>query len=195
MGGMLGGCKPMPSTSSSDRAVVVTAGSKSPPVRTVGRDAAESSRPPWRAPHIDDEIEDAVGAVRAAQENYRAETLEYLDVSRSLTDWYPAVPNGKPRSWSNPRHPQASLWQKLKPMLAEPVRIAMAVKAGPAGTRPAEPTTRKPMGWPQPVGEPWYVLQVLRCDASTGMLKLFVSSSMTTEIHAEYRSETCRGGS
>ena len=45
------------------------------------------------------QAKDTIGAIRIAQESYKAETLNYLSCSSSLTDWYPATPNGKKRHW------------------------------------------------------------------------------------------------
>ena len=43
-----------------------------------------------------------IGAIRAAQQSYRAETLSYLNCSSNLQDYYPASPDGRKRHCINP---------------------------------------------------------------------------------------------
>jgi prepilin-type N-terminal cleavage/methylation domain-containing protein len=76
-------------------------------------------------------------AIAAAQERFRAENLVYLDVSSSLTDYFPvAIPNGSFRTFRDPNKP---LWEVLGPTITELTPYVFATRAGIAGeTLPAD---------------------------------------------------------
>src|SRR5690242_17105450 len=55
-----------------------------------------------------------VGAIRASEESYRAETLSYLDVSAGFTDYFPTGSVGnKKTGWDASTHKDYTRWRQL----------------------------------------------------------------------------------
>ena len=100
-----------------------------------------------------------IRSIAAAQEQWRAETQSYFDVSGSLDSWYPnSSPDSRKFAWDFPGGNDYANWQLLRPVAPGPVQFGYAVKAGLPGTPlPALETTQQP-GW-LPPNEPWYVIQ------------------------------------
>lgn len=130
------------------------------------------------------EAKAVIQSIRGAQESYKAETLQYLDVSSTMTSWYPDAANDKKRSWVRAAGPNYANWQTLNVTTDGPVRFGYAVKAGLAGgTVPATLITPA-ITWPSPV-EPWYVVQAAGDRDNDTKLAVFVSSSFSGEIFAQ----------
>lgn len=131
-----------------------------------------------------------MGAIRIAEESYRAETLSYLSCSASLTDWYPKAPNaGHKHHWIYPGHPQAAQWRQLNVATDSPTRYGFAVVAGLPGQAPPAPATVSQPTWPSPTTEPWYVIQAAGDDDGDNTWAYFVTSSFNGEIYAEQEDE------
>jgi len=131
-----------------------------------------------------------IGAIRVAEESYRAETLSYLTCSSSMTDWYPAVPNGKKRHWIQPSHKQVDCWRILNVATDSPTTFGFVVIAGAPGTVPPKPYGLKNNPtWPNPTAEPYYVVQAAGDSDGDKDYALLVASSFTGEVYVENESE------
>jgi type IV pilus assembly protein PilA len=123
-----------------------------------------------------------VGAIRSAEEGFRAETMSYLDVS---TDWYPRNTfDSKKMDWPPPNHADKAKWSALNVTTDGPVRFGYRVNAGAAGaavTVPGGIAYSNPGTFPAPT-EPWYVVQARGDPGERGVLCNVLSTSFTTAI-------------
>jgi type IV pilus assembly protein PilA len=130
-----------------------------------------------------------MGAIRIAEENYRAETLNYLQCSNNLTNWYPGPPDGSVRRhWKQDSHAAYSCWMTLNVVTDTPTTFGFAVMAGPPGVAMPAPNTSQSPNWPVPT-EPWYVIQAAGDADSDTVFSYFVTSSVNGEIYAENEAE------
>jgi type IV pilus assembly protein PilA len=129
-----------------------------------------------------------IGAIQAAQESYRAETLTYLSCSSNLQDYYPAAPDGNRRHWLNPSHADAGCWRILNVTTDAPTTFGFAVVAGQPGAKPPSPSTNNKPKWPKTT-EPWFVIQAAGDDDGDGEHSLLLASSLIGEIYIENESE------
>jgi len=130
-----------------------------------------------------------IGAIRIAQESYRAETLSYLSCSADLKDWYPGNPSGKVRHWQQPTHADWTCWSTLNVTTDSPTSFGFSVVAGQPGEKPPAPNLAMDITWPNPTTEPWYVVQSGGDANEDGNLSILVASSFSGEIIAENESE------
>lgn len=130
-----------------------------------------------------------LGAIRIAEENYRAETLVYLGCSANLQAHYPASPNGKRRHWvAGPGHSDLGCWRMLNVATDSPTRYGFAVVAGPPGAIPPQPDLPKAVQWGAPT-EPWYVVQAQGDNDDDGDFSTFVTSSFSGEVVVHQEAE------
>ena len=135
-----------------------------------------------------------IQGIRGGQEAHRAETLVYLQCSSALTDYYPAAPDDRKRSWAGlDSNTKWQCWRRLNVAADAPVRFGYAVMAGmaadtvPALAGYADP----PAPWPPAVftREPWYVVQAAGDRDADGIKALFIAGSHSGEIYSENDSE------
>ncbi len=129
-----------------------------------------------------------VQAIRAAQESYRAEYHQYLDVSESLSAVYPqsslAAVGSERHPWNRTGDDAlAQNWRLLNPVVKRSVRYGYACVAGlPGDTLPTLGTATQP-GWGAPQ-EPWYVIQAVgRLDSLAPVY--VVASSFSPELFSD----------
>lgn len=136
-----------------------------------------------------------IQGIRAGEESYKSEMLVYLNVSGTLTNYFPHDPtvskNDEKWSWvqsgdvryTNP----VTGWQLLNVAAGGPVRFGYAVVAGVGPTAPpAAVGFATPPVWPAiNAGIPWYVIQAANQRTSSGKVVLFISSSLSGEIYGE----------
>ena len=136
-----------------------------------------------------------VQSIRAAEERYRAENRQYLDVSTTLTTYYPGDSDGKKRSFFRSAAPSPPLdaldarWRLLAPTISTPVMFGYAVVAGNPGTPMATPSTANKPVWPTDPVEPWYVIQAEADGNNDGTKCWVVSSSLNGEVYVENEGE------
>jgi type IV pilus assembly protein PilA len=150
------------------------------------------------------EAKTVIGMIRDGQEAYKSEALQYLNVSGTISTYYPnAHPTGDIRTawvqpglsaYTNTTHGWALL--NVAPEL--PVRFGYATVAGIGGAIPGpsdfNPVPTMPdMGGqtqcPECPGMPWYVIQA-KCDHDgNGIYAVFASSSITTDIISQNEEE------
>jgi len=130
-----------------------------------------------------------VGAIRAAQESYRAETLTYLNVSPGFTDYFPTSSLGaKKTGWDAATHTDYTRWRQLGARPDGGVYYGYLVAAGVAGAvPPALHTANKPT-WPTTT-EPWYVIEAKGDVDGNGKYSWVAGSSFTGEIYMENQGE------
>jgi len=126
-----------------------------------------------------------VGAIRAAQESYRAETLSYLNVSDGFNDYFPTSSVGnKKTGWDAASHKDYTRWRQLGARPDGAVYYGYIVGAGAAGAvPPALHLTNKPT-W-KATTEPWYVIEAKGDVDGNGVYSWVAGSSFTGEIYLE----------
>ena len=131
-----------------------------------------------------------VGAIRAAQESYRAETMRYLDVSGAYNRWHPAEPNKQKRAWDYPSHADYAKWQQLGVRSDGPVYFGYLTYAGLAGEDVRTPTgVSANFNFPDSPAEPWYIVQAAGDLDGDDERCYVVGSSFTSEIYVENEGE------
>lgn len=133
-----------------------------------------------------------IGAIKAAEESYRAETLAYLDVSTSLTTYYPtSSPDDKKRAWGGTGD-HVDRWRTLNVNPDGAVMYGYAVRAGgPANGVPdseIESAFAPKPTFPQPV-EPWYLVQAKGDVNANGVYSYYLGMSFTSEIFSANEGE------
>src|SRR5687768_11422712 len=122
-----------------------------------------------------------VQSVRVAQEAWKASNGSYLNVSESLTAYYPPVTPGttKRNFWGHgglePR------WRLLNPTVPGPVMFSYSVVAGPAGGAMATPTLPGAVAFDTPADQ-WYVIQAQGDPDGNGEMAVCASSSISDEV-------------
>jgi type IV pilus assembly protein PilA len=141
-----------------------------------------------------------IGAIRAAQEAYKAETFGYKDISgvNKLDDYstyYPATAPLKrtKMAWGGGTGDVANGWRELGVTASAPVLYIYGCAAGGGTVAPAKPCA---MGWehvkgePEPLagyptvatGQPWYLIQAAADLDGDGDNSCFGASSLAPEI-------------
>ena len=141
------------------------------------------------------EAKSMIQGIRAGEEAYKSELLVYLNVSGTLTNYFPHDPtvskNDEKWSWTQSgdvRYTNAVTgWQLLNVAADGPVRFGYAVVAGVGPAAPPAPIGfATPPVWPAiNAGIPWYVVQAANQRTSAGKVVLFISSSLSGEIYGE----------
>jgi prepilin-type N-terminal cleavage/methylation domain-containing protein len=133
-----------------------------------------------------------VQSIRAAEERWRAENHGYLDVSSSLTSWYPMPNPDKTKwHWDQPGGADYAKWRMLNPTVTGPVQAGYAVKAGKPFTPMAAPNTLSQPPWPSAANqsEPWFVIQAMADTDGDGDKSWFVAGSLNGEVYVENEGE------
>jgi len=128
-----------------------------------------------------------IGAIKAAQESYRAETLSYLNVSTTLDTFYPrADPNDRKIGWGGPGN-NVDKWRILNVDTGGPVLYSFATIAGlpnQAVPTAAIKTVQKPTFPAAPV-EPWYLIQAVGDVDNDNVNFYAIASSFTADVYME----------
>jgi type IV pilus assembly protein PilA len=101
--------------------------------------------------------------IRVAQEAYHAETQQYANVSKSLTDYYPAAPVYQTvTAWGAQctNCTGQATWASLPVHVDGPVRFGYATVAGVANTAPPGPVTvnGSPLVFPPTPTSDWFIV-------------------------------------
>ncbi|HTN84528.1 MAG TPA: type II secretion system protein [Sorangium sp.] len=138
--------------------------------------------------------------IRGGQESYRAEMLEYLNVSQgSLDRWYPSgTLNDQKRAWDDTSHTDYTRWRMLNVTTDGAVRFGYASVAGIGTSFAATPHAgftwhglpQAPLSDPQfaPRG-PWYVIQAAGDRDQDGTYALLLTASTMSGIYWENDTE------
>lgn len=149
------------------------------------------------------EAQDMVGHIRAAEESYRAENGNYLNVSKGLASTgnpgtstlYPAaVPGAFKTQWGAPCsvcvNPSSWEWLTISP--PNPVWYGYAVVAGPSTSPPAytivvngNPAT----SLASMSGQPWYIVEAMGDTNGDGVFTTVYGFSNTNQIMVDHEGE------
>jgi len=124
-------------------------------------------------------------SIAAAQEQYRAEHRTYLNVSSSLTSYYPTTSPGKEQRsfWGHASGAEYDRWVRLGPKAPGATRYGFAVVAGlPRANAPAGLLSE--MTWPAAasVTQPWYVLRAIGDVDGDGTQNTIMLSSFSNQV-------------
>ena len=130
-----------------------------------------------------------IGAIKAAEENYKDETFSYLDVSGGLTKSvaYPSgfTPGPQRAQWGG-SGTSAAGFAALGVTSTNPVIFAYACQAGKVNTAPTSPSTDSGTititNWPSTLTTPWYVVKAYSDLNGTGQYAVFVGTSFSGDI-------------
>ena len=129
-----------------------------------------------------------IGAIKAAQEQYRADTFTYLDVSGGHTlnssTYYPtATPSKKVWGWGDTSTAQGAAFRSLGVTADAPVRFAYGCAAGGSSDAVPSPAMSYTVAnWPATQFGPWYVVRAIGDLDADGLQSVFVSSSFSGSI-------------
>ena len=127
-----------------------------------------------------------IQAIRVAEESFKAENGQYLNVSiTSGPAWYPnPTPNRNVFTWRQEGHPDWPQWRVL-PIARTETRFGYLVNAGMPGAV-ASPTiyVKRAVVWTPPP-EPWYVIQVKGDRDADGEAMFGVATSFNGEVYIE----------
>jgi len=133
-----------------------------------------------------------VQSIRAAEERYRAENRQYLNVSGTLTNYYPHAPDGLRRPFFKPSadtDPTNRLWWMLNPTSSGLVQFGYAVVAGPSGVAMTQPTgLDMTTNWPMPT-DSWYVIQAAADNDGDHVYCVVIGTSINGEVYVENEGE------
>jgi type IV pilus assembly protein PilA len=142
------------------------------------------------------EATEMVGAIKTAQEQYKAETFAYKDVSKvnSLSDYstfYPATTPLKRQkmAWGGGTDDIANGWRELGVAASAPVMYIYGCAAGPGSMVPATPGItigNYPTAAP---GTPWYLIKAVGDLDGNGSVGTYVGTSFTAEIFHDKEEE------
>lgn len=134
-----------------------------------------------------------IQSIRGAQESYKSEMMQYLNVSTSLTTWYPRpTPDDHKASWDYPDHSDFARWRQLNVSTDGPVKFVYScVAGGPGDTIPALSTTGMTINptWPNPVPGWWYVIAARGNRNGNDKFAYFASSSFSGEVWSQDETE------
>jgi type IV pilus assembly protein PilA len=135
-----------------------------------------------------------IGAIKAAQEAYKDETFEYLDVSGSKTiaketyypDNYPDKVTGKGQGkvqWGGAPNVLRDRWSILGVRPSGPVRFVYACAAGGPSDDMAALDGIPVANWPTGAqGAPWYVVEAVADLNWGGEISRYAAANFSSEI-------------
>lgn len=132
-----------------------------------------------------------IQSIAAAQERWRAESQRYLDVSTSLTAYYPdASPGRDLKLWDTEDHDDAPNWRKLNVTNPGRVQCAYTTVAGNAGTDPnVAGFTAITLPDFEIQNEPWYLIHAKADLDGDSRFSYFMATSMNGEVYVKDQGE------
>jgi type IV pilus assembly protein PilA len=133
------------------------------------------------AAHTSEAVQ-VVGAIKAAEESYRSETLTYLNVCNNLdSETYPLqTPSDKKTAWGGPGI-NDNLWRILNVTVDAPVMYGYCVRAGGPGAVAAPGLVLPSQVAFAPSVEPWYIVQAKGDINANGVFSYYATTSFSTE--------------
>ena len=145
------------------------------------------------------EATEMIGAIKTAQEQYRAETFAYKDISGAgaLADYntfYPTttlavLKGGKKMAWGGGTDAIANGWRELGVAAAAPVMYIYGCAAGPGSVAPADPGITIGNYPTAATGQPWYLIKAVGDLDGDGNAGTWVGTSVTAEIFHDKQEE------
>lgn len=136
------------------------------------------------------EAQAMIQSIRAAEERYKAENKQYLNVTGTLpthsdsSGYYPAPPDGKRRVFFLPADGTTTLnklWYLLGPTTSGPVQFGYAVVAGAPGVQMPTPDLPNISAMPTPA-DSWYLIQAAADNDGNGVQCVVVGTSLDGEV-------------
>jgi prepilin-type N-terminal cleavage/methylation domain-containing protein len=143
------------------------------------------------------EAQAMVQSIRAAEERYRAENRQYLNVTVTLptqadpSNYYPHAPDGNKRQFFRPQGDPDEinrLWWLLNPTTSGLVQFGYAVIAGAAGTSMPK-TDLAGSSVTGPLSDNWYLIQALADNDGDHVYCVVVGTSLSGEVAVEGEGE------
>jgi prepilin-type N-terminal cleavage/methylation domain-containing protein len=135
------------------------------------------------------EATEMIGAIKTAQEQYRAETFTYKDISgvNALSDYSTFYPSTTPlkrqkMAWGAGTNAVANAWRELGVSPSAPVMYIYGCAAGPGSMAPAAPGITIGNYPSAATGQPWYLIKAVADLDGNGSVGTFVGTSFTAEI-------------
>ncbi len=122
------------------------------------------------------ETKDLMQGIVTSLTMYKQDTAGYLNCSSSWTDYYPAKPNGKKRTFHQPSHSDYKCWRLLSADSTAPTYMGFALRAGTVKDQVPKPPVDMKGSWGKPKG-PWFVLLAVGDNDADGQLSYFATSS------------------
>jgi type IV pilus assembly protein PilA len=143
------------------------------------------------------EATEMIGAIKTAQEQYRAETFAYKDISgagnlATRASFYPAQDppkGGRKLAWGGDTNAVANGWRELGVAAAAPVLYVYGCAAGPGSVAPAAPGITIGNYPTAATGQPWYLIKAVGDLDGDGTVGTFVGTSITAEIFRDKQEE------
>jgi prepilin-type N-terminal cleavage/methylation domain-containing protein len=133
-----------------------------------------------------------IQAIRVAQEKWRSENGNYMDVSADMSTFYPMANPGRTLyAWNRPAGPDYAKWMLLNPTVSNSVQFGYVTKAGAPFTAIVDPSSAGKPTWPAPgnVTEPWYVIEAMGDTDEDGIKSFYVAASFNGELYKEREGE------
>jgi prepilin-type N-terminal cleavage/methylation domain-containing protein len=139
-----------------------------------------------------------IGAIKAAQETYKDETYEYLDVSGDVSAnsaFYPhnystTIPGHHKVAWGAGSGQIPDRWRVLGVNPSGPVLFAYACAAGAATKSVVGAGSDITIGnWPTTLGQPWYVVKARADLDGGGASTVFVGTSFANQLFSAHEGE------
>lgn len=132
-----------------------------------------------------------IAGIRAAQEAHRAETGNYLNVTRTA-QWYPAAPNGTAKrsfTMADGAHVDAIRWKQLGVSRTDGTQFGFRAYAGLPGPIAVPLDTVEAIALPDATDD-WYVIEAAGdLTKSSPALSRYVASSINGELFVENEGE------
>jgi type IV pilus assembly protein PilA len=142
------------------------------------------------------EAQGMVQAIREAQESYRAETLQYANISSSITSYYPAATPGRfVTAWGQQCIGQCNTgmdWSMLPLHVDAPVLFGYATVAGPANSSPNPASVSvggQTVVFPAPAPVDWFVIAAEADTDGNGVFCHVYGSSFTNQVFVDQEGE------
>ncbi|HEY6726224.1 MAG TPA: prepilin-type N-terminal cleavage/methylation domain-containing protein [Polyangiaceae bacterium] len=134
-----------------------------------------------------------IQSIAAAQERWRAESQRYLDVSASLTAYYPeTTPNRTMHAWESITHADKDNWRRLNVTNPGAVQAVYTTVAGNAGTDPNQATngfTALTLPTFGTQNEPWYLIHAKADLDGDSTFSLYLAGSLNGEVYVKNQGE------
>lgn len=138
-----------------------------------------------------------IGAIKTAQEAYKADNFVYKDISGAgkldgYDTFYPSnipLKGGEKMAWGGRTDAIANAWRELGVSAAAPVLYIYGCAAGPGSIAPAAPGIAIGNYPTAATGRPWYLIEAVADLNGDGTVGTWVGTSFSAEIFHDKEEE------